>query len=94
MNREAYLEKTKAQLDKWNADLTGLEAKAREAKIDAKSRYDSEIASIRARIHELQQKADEIRNANEDAWGDLKQGAEEAWNRVQTAVDRAMSEFK
>ncbi len=94
MNKEDYLHKLNAQLDEWKAYLAGLEAKAREAKADAKIRYEKEISSIRERMHELQQKTVEIRAANASAWEELKHGAQEAWNRLRDAVSHAKSKFK
>jgi len=94
MKREVYLEKFKAQLDEWNADLERLEAKGRKANADAKLKYDKEISSIRERMSEARKKAAEIQNANESAWEDLRQGAEDAWNRLKEAVQQAKAEVK
>jgi len=92
--RDAYLEKAKAQLDEWNAELDSLEAKARGATADAKIKYDEEITAIRQRRDEAKRKFAEIQSASEDAWEQLKEGAEAAWNSLKEAVTKAKSQFK
>jgi predicted nucleic acid-binding Zn-ribbon protein len=94
MKREAYLDKFKAQLDGWNADIDHLEAKVREASADAKIKYERQISSIRERMSEARGKAAEIQNANENAWEDLRQGAEDAWNRLKHAMEDAKANLK
>ena len=93
MNRDAYLEKAKAQLDEWNADLDKLEAKSRGAKADAKIKYDEQLTALRQRRDKAKQKFAEIQSASEDAWESLKQGAEDAWNSLKEAVTKAKSQF-
>lgn len=93
MNRDAYLEKAKAQLDEWNADLDKLEARAREAKADAKIKYDEQITAVRERRDNANQKFAEIQSASEDAWENLKQGAEDAWSSLKEAITKAKSQF-
>jgi phage terminase small subunit len=94
MNKEAYLEKFKAQLDEWKADLDSLEAKSRGASADAKIRYDKEASSIRDKMEDARKKASEIQEANEDAWDHLRQGAEDAWDKVKNAMADAKAAFK
>ena len=47
--RDAYVEKMKAKLDEWNAEIDRLEAKARGAEADARLRYNKQIESLRTR---------------------------------------------
>lgn len=94
MNREAYLEKFKANLDEWNAELNRLQAKANEADADMKIKYEEKISSLQDRMDEARKKAAEIQDANGNAWEDLKQGAEDAWNRLREAMEDARSDLK
>ena len=48
--RDAYVQKLKAQLDEWNADINKLEAKADQAEVRARIEYHKRIADLRARI--------------------------------------------
>ncbi len=94
MNKDAYLEKLKAQLDEWNADLDKLDAKVRGATADAKIKYEKRMASIRERRDEATRKMAEIESAGENAWEQLKEGADDAWSRLKKAVKEAKSQFK
>ena len=93
MNKEAYVEKLKAQLDEWNADLERMEAQARGAKADLKIKYDQQLTGLRQRQSEAKQKLEEVKAANNEAWEQLKQGTEDAWNRLKEAVTSAKSQF-
>jgi len=94
MNKDAYLEKFKAKLDEWNAELEILEAKAKGASADAKIRYEEDASTFRKRLHAARERAKEMKAANENAWDDLRQGVEDAWKEVKDALERAKSEFK
>jgi len=92
--RDAYIEKFKSQLDQWNAKIDPLEAKAREAGADAKIEYQRQLDELRARRDEAQAKLDQVRNASGEAWEDIKQGADDAWNACKHAVEDAVARFK
>ncbi len=93
MNKDAYVEKLKAQLDEWNADLDKLEAKARGAKADAQIKHEEQLASLRQHRDQAKQKLNEIQLSAGGAWEHLKQGAEDAWTRLKDAVTKAKSQF-
>ena len=72
--RDAYVQKLKAQLDEWNADINKLEAKADQAEVRAKIEYHKRIADLRARRKEVEDKIGELQQAGEGAWEDLSRG--------------------
>jgi hypothetical protein len=76
--RDAYVQKLKAQLDEWNADINKLEAKSHEAEAGAKIVYHKRIADLRARLKEVGDKIGELQQTGEEPWEDLKQGLEMA----------------
>ena len=51
--RDAYVQKLKAQLDEWNADINKLEAKSHQAEAGAKIEYHKRIADLRERLKEV-----------------------------------------
>lgn len=93
-DREIYIEKMKAKLDKWNADIDQLEAKAKDAKSDAQLKYSREIDRLKDQRKEAEAKLSELQRAGEGAWGDLKIGIENAWDSLGTAVSSAISRLK
>ena len=93
-DRDAYVEKFKARIDQWNADIDKLEAKAKEARADARIEHEKRIREARAKRDAAQGKLDELRNASGEAWEDVKQGAERAWSACREAVEDAAARFK
>ncbi len=92
--RDEYLEKLKAKMDQWNAELSRLEAKANEVEADAKIEYKTQLEKLRTRKMELQQKIDELRNTSGDAWQDVKAGIENAWQEFGESVKSATARFR
>lgn len=69
--RDAYVEKMKAQLDSLNDTMNTLEAKAREAKGEARDKYQAEMAKLKNQSQVARGKLDELKSASEDKWDAL-----------------------
>lgn len=67
--RDAYIEKMKDQLDDLNAKMSELEAKAQEAKDDARAKYKEEMKKLSKQSKLAIAKLDEIKSAGEDTCG-------------------------
>jgi multidrug resistance efflux pump len=92
--RKAYEEKLDAQLEEWNAQIALLKARADKAKAEAKIEYYNTIESLQNKKDEAGAKLDVLKTAGDEAWEDLKIGAEKPWNEVKTAFHDAISKFK
>ena len=92
--RDEYLEKFKAQLDQWNADLARLEAKAQEAQADARLRYEAEIEELRQRREDARERMKELERASEDARDDFRKRAEKAWTELDEGFRKAWSHIQ
>ena len=92
--RDAYVQKLKAKLDEWNAEIDVLAAKADQAEADAKIAYHKRLEDLRAKRTELEGKIAELEQAGEGAWEDLKQGLDNSWQILKTSFKRAKSEFE
>jgi hypothetical protein len=92
--RDAYLEKMKARLDKWNREIDKLEDKAAQAKGVAQTRYRQQIDALRGLRREFEAKIEEARQAVEQAWDELKGGLEEAWEALSQGIKSAKTKFK
>ncbi len=92
--RDDYVEKLKAQLDRWNADITKWEAKAKGAQADVRTEYEKRLDAFRRQrdlsIKQLQQ----VQSATGDAWKELARGADEAWAKMREAFEKARSHFQ
>lgn len=92
--RDAYVEMLKEQLDKWNTELDKLEAKADRTRTEGKLEYEKQMADLKERRKDLEDKIDEIQQAGEGAWEDLKAGVEIAWDALGDAIKSATSKFQ
>ena len=77
--RDEYVEKFKAQLDEWNADIVKLEDKARIASAETRTRIEERIAAIKASRDEATAKLAALRESTEEKWETLKDATEAAW---------------
>lgn len=68
LNRESYIAKLKLQLDELDATLATLEAKAAQAKVEAREKYEAEMRKLREQSKVTQQKFEELKTAGEDRW--------------------------
>ena len=92
--RDEYVRKMQAKLDEWNAEIDTLAAKANEAAADVRSEYHEQIEHLKAKQVVARHRIEELQQAGEGAWGDLKSGVELAWNAMGDAIDSARSRFK
>jgi chromosome segregation ATPase len=94
VTKEAYLEKMKAKLDEWNAEIDKLKAKAAQSKADLKLEIDKRVEDLEAHRQEITNKMQQMRQASESAWVDLKGGVQRAWEHLDEAVKSASAKFK
>ena len=92
--KESYQQKLQAELDEWSAEINKLKAKADKAEADIKLKYYEQIEELREKQEAANGKLTELMAASDDAWEDLKAGAESAWLSLGDAVKKATSRFK
>ena len=93
-NRDEYVQKLKAQLDNWNAEIAKWEAKAHAAQAEARVEYDKRLEAVRQQREQAAYQRRLVQAATGDAWLDLMRGADEAWARMREAFDKASSHFR
>lgn len=91
--KEVYIEKLQARLNQMDSQIETLKADAANAKADMKIELENQIDELKEAQAEAQGKVDEIRDASDDAWTDLKIGAESAWDDFEYATKKAMQRF-
>jgi chromosome segregation ATPase len=92
--RKQYIEKAKAKLDQWNADIDKFKAKVTESDADAKIEYSKQLDEMRNQRDKAKAKLTELHDASDDAWRDMKSGFDKAWVSISGAYDSAKSQFK
>ena len=92
--RDAYVEKMKAKLDEWNAELDRLSAKMSTAEADANLEYQKTKKQLIKQRDEAIQRLDSLQSASENAWQDMRKGFESAWGIMGKTFSDAMDRFK
>ena len=88
--RDAYIAKMKLQLDELNAKMSAVEAKAKEAREDARDKYKEEMGKLRHQSELAVAKLDELKAAGEDSWEKLVAEME----KIRDAIVHSFSYFK
>jgi hypothetical protein len=92
--RQAYIEKMKAKLDEWNADIDKFEAQTKSAGADAQIRFQQQLDELKATRDAAAKQLRELQDASADAWETMRQGAEAAWEEMVKASRDATNRFK
>jgi hypothetical protein len=92
--RDEYVEKLKAQLDRWNADVARWEAQAKAARADARKQYDDQLEILRAQREKALYSLKLLEGASSTAWAQLEVGADQAWKRMREAIAQARTCFE
>lgn len=95
--KDSYLQKMKEKFDdlnyKWNIERNKLEAKTQQAKAEVKEKFEEKLKTLQDRREQMRQKLDQIDNAGEEAWRDIKEGVDSAWQSLNEAIKKARSHF-
>ena len=91
--RDEYVTKLKGQLDRWNAEMAKWEAQAKVSQADAKKRFEEQLVLLREQREKALYNLKLLEGASNAAWADFSRGADEAWDRMRGAVDKARTHF-
>jgi len=98
MTKDEFVRTMHTRLDKWNAEIDTLSAKAdkaaHQAEVEAQAEYHKQLEALRSKRDAARIKLNELESAGENAWHDLKAGVELAWESVSEAVRSATARFK
>jgi len=83
----------KDRLAAMEVEIDKLREKGLALKDEAKTRWDKQLAELKAKQHVAREKLDELGRSTGEAWGHLEKGAQSAWDDLREAVQRAAKEF-
>lgn len=92
--RQEYVDKVKKQLDTWDQDLQELDEKLHKTEHEFKDKVDHKIQDAKSKFENLKDKLHHLTEATDDAWDDIKDGFEIAWDGVKLGITAARSEFE
>lgn len=89
-----FQQKLEAQLKEWDAKLDELKAMAKQAKAETRAEIDQQIQALAERRTAIQEKLSQLRQRTEEAWEDLKTGAETILDEMHETFERVLAHFK
>ena len=92
--RDAYVAQLKSQLDSWNTDVTRWETQAKSAQEKLKVRSTKELDILKAQRELAMYNMTLLQDASATAWTDLREGADDAWDRMRGAIASARTHFE
>ena len=97
-NKDEYIQQLKKQYDeinyRWSRELDKLGANLQHTEANARKEFAAKREEYHKFRSELKEKIVELDVASDNAWEDLKDGAEKAWNALSRAFDKAAAHFK
>ena len=96
--KDDFLNQMKKQYDdlnyRWSRERDKFEAGIQHASADIIKEYEVKREEYRKLRQVMKEKIVDLEVASENAWHDVKDGAEEAWKALSGAFDKATSHFK
>jgi hypothetical protein len=92
-NRDEYQKKMQAALRDLDERIEDLRDRADDAGAEARRKYARELDELGKKREVLREKLDKVKAASPGAFKDLKAGADEAYNDLLKAYDRARARF-
>ena len=84
-SQNEYVNKMKTKLDQLDARIALWKAKADEAQADANIENKKVLADLKEQRKEAKEWLDKVSDASEDAWDSLKDGFENAYEKIKRA---------
>jgi hypothetical protein len=92
--REEYQAFVEKQLNDWKAYTDRLRAQADQLGSQAKTQFDQQLETIRAKQNEAWDMFMKLKGASEDAWSQSKRQLDKAWEELRAASDRLTDQFR
>ena len=91
-DRDQYVEKLKAQLDEWNAQIKTWEGRSAEVQTEARAEWEKQLDAFRRQRDQGLEQMRQIQAASIDAWHQWVRGADDAWARMREAFEKASAQ--
>jgi predicted nucleic acid-binding Zn-ribbon protein len=92
--RVAYKQKIESEFELIQARFAEFKARGKSLTADARIKHAKQVEDLEQRVDATKAKLKELGEANEDVWEELKDGVENSWGALQSAVQDVVTHFK
>lgn len=92
--KEEYIQFLHKKLDEWSADIDKLSAKISQIDAESKVEANKQMVALQSKREELEEKIKLIQQSSEDAWQDIRAGADLLYDTVDQTIRSVLSRFK
>ena len=93
-SRDEFVDKLKAKLDDWNADIDRLESELSSLSGEMQDEVGAQISKLRGHRDEMRTKMGQIHEVSEEAWEEMSRGLDEAWQALAEGFKKAKVKIK
>lgn len=86
--KEEYLEKAHAQIDKLGSRIDQLDAELKKKKTDTSATYERELADLKVKRAEAESKLASIKDSGDEAWKSLSEGFDTIMNDTRETFEK------
>lgn len=91
--KEEFQKKLETRLKELDAEIAKLREKGRDLNDEAKADWDRKMADLETKRDAARAKLAEVGHSSAEAWKDVQQGAQSAWDELEKAFHDASREF-
>lgn len=92
--KEEFIKKLHAKIDEWDSEIDRLSVQAALLEMESRAEFYEQIADLKSRRHQMEEKLRKVQQSGEDAWEDFKSGIDLALDSMSEALRSAASRFK
>lgn len=91
--KDEYSKRFAKQLEAMDKEMEALKAKAKESGAEMRKRYDEQLVELEKKREVLGKRFDEFTSSSKEAWQDMREGLDSAWDDLDKAFQKAKSRF-
>jgi hypothetical protein len=91
--KEIYQQKVEAKIEQVNAQIDSYLSKIDETKADTKLEIKNQLDDLTNQRKTVERKFEEIRNAGQDAWSDMRSGLDDAIDELEASFKQAVDKM-
>jgi len=91
--KEIYQHKAEAKIEQVNAKIDSYLAKFDETKADARLEIKNQLDDLTNQRETVERKFEEMRNAGQDAWSDMRSGLDDAIEELETSYNKVVEKM-